>query len=193
MDVTTNSFCASGMHLPNGSYVSFGGNSAVTTGGTQGSQKNADGSGAWDSLYQDFDGRKSIRILNPCTISDNLNAGNCAWFDQPDQLSMKKLRWYSTAEPTGEGQVVIIGGMINGGYINRWLPNVDPTNEAGQAESTYEYFPAENVDPPVVNFIVRTSGLNVYPLAYLMASGKILLQANVSTGLFFCPHFRFPV
>src|SRR5260370_21061248 len=104
MDVKTNSFCASGMHLPNGSYVSFGVISAVTTSGAQGSQKNADGSGAWDSLYQDFDGRKSIRILNPCTISDNLNSGNCEWYDDPSVLSMKKARWYSSSEPTGDGQ-----------------------------------------------------------------------------------------
>ncbi|KIK63995.1 hypothetical protein GYMLUDRAFT_161620 [Collybiopsis luxurians FD-317 M1] len=29
MDIRTNIFCASGMHLPNGSYVTFGGNGAV--------------------------------------------------------------------------------------------------------------------------------------------------------------------
>ena len=33
MDVLTNVFCASGMHLPSGSYVTFGGNGAVGPGG----------------------------------------------------------------------------------------------------------------------------------------------------------------
>ena len=32
MSVTTNTFCASGMHLPNGSYSTFGGNDAVSIG-----------------------------------------------------------------------------------------------------------------------------------------------------------------
>ena len=190
MDIRTNSFCASGFHLPNGSYVTFGGNDAVTTGGVAGSQKNPDGAtGAWDSLFQDFDGRRSIRILNPCKISDNLVSGNCAWFDQPDQLSMKKQRWYSGAEATAEGRIVIIGGMVTGGYINRFVPNVDPATERGAAEPTYEYFPAMDGDPKVLDFVVKTSGLNTYPHTFLMPSGRMLLQANLSTGRLFVTLF----
>ena len=40
MDVLTNVFCASGMHLPNGSFVTFGGNGAVGPTGAMGSEKN---------------------------------------------------------------------------------------------------------------------------------------------------------
>ena len=36
MGVTTNVFCASGMHLPNGSFATFGGNGAVGPGGNIG-------------------------------------------------------------------------------------------------------------------------------------------------------------
>ena len=98
---------------------------------------------------------------------------------------MKKRRWYSSAEPTAEGQIVIIGGFVNGGYINRWLPNDDPATERGQAEPTYEYFPPKDGDPQVLNFVVKTSGLNAYPHTFLMPSGKMLLQANLSTSTFF--------
>ena len=183
MDIRTNSFCASGMHLPNGSFVTFGGNDGVGVAGKPGSQLNpGTQTGAWDATYQDFDGRLSIRIVNPCKITDNLSGTSCAWYDQPDQLSMKKMRWYSTAEPNGDGRIIIIGGMTAGGYINRVLPNVDPATEGGQAEPTYEYFPAQGGDPQVLNFVVQTSGLNAYPLAFLMPSGRILLQANVSTS-----------
>ena len=38
MEVMTNTFCASGFHLPNGSYATFGGNGAVGPGGGLGSQ-----------------------------------------------------------------------------------------------------------------------------------------------------------
>ena len=173
MDITTNSFCASGMHLPNGSYATFGGNSAITTGGVKGSQLGSDGNGAWDATYQDFDGRRAIRIINPlsCSISDNLVAGSCAWFDQPSLLEMQKERWYSTAEPNGDGRIILIGGMVNGGYINRVLPNVDPATEGGQAEPTYEYFPSTGAVPQTLNFIVQTSGLNAFRMRFSWLRG----------------------
>src|SRR5258708_3884881 len=98
MDVRTNTFCSSGMHLPNGSYVTFGGNGAVGPHGSLGSQLNPGGySGSWDSTIQDFDGALSIRILNPCRDSDSFNSSNCQWYDNPSVLSMKKRRWYSAA------------------------------------------------------------------------------------------------
>ncbi|KAF9535190.1 copper radical oxidase [Crepidotus variabilis] len=184
MDIKTNSFCAAGMHLPNGSFASFGGNDAVTTGGATGSDKNTDGqTGSWDKLYQDFDGRKSIRIVNPCKYTDNLSGGACGWYDDPSVLSMKKFRWYSTVEPTATGEIVIMGGMVTGGYINRHVPNTDPRLEGGQAEPSYEYYPSRPADPADFQFIINTSGLNAYPHAFLMPSGKIFVQANLSTVL----------
>ncbi|KAJ3489674.1 hypothetical protein NLJ89_g11510 [Agrocybe chaxingu] len=183
MDIKTNSFCASGMHLPNGSYVTFGGNDAVGQNGVAGSQKNPDGTGAWDSYYQDFDGRRAIRIVTPCTITDTLNSGPCAWYDEPTQLSLRRERWYSAAEATGEGEVVIIGGFVRGGFVNRWVPNVDPATSDGQADPTYEYYPPRSGEPRTFDFLIKTSGLNSYAHTYLMPSGRILVQANLSTTL----------
>ncbi|KAF9034036.1 copper radical oxidase [Panaeolus papilionaceus] len=183
-DIRTNSFCASGMHLPNGSFVTFGGNDAVGPAQAHGSTKNPDGqTGAWDSTYQDFDGRKAIRVIKPCTIADDLNNGDCAWFDDPTVLGMKRFRWYSAVEPTGDGEIVIIGGFVTGGYINRNLPNVDPTTSNGQAEPTFEFFPARDGEPQNLDFMTQTSGLNAYAHTYLMPSGRMFLQANLSTVL----------
>ncbi|KAJ7212240.1 glyoxal oxidase N-terminus-domain-containing protein [Mycena pura] len=182
MDVSTNVFCASGMHLPNGSFVTFGGNGAIGPGGNIGSQKNPSGaSGAWDSIYQDFDGSKSIRILNPCNDSDDFSSSACQWFDDPTVLSMQRQRWYSAAEPLANGTVVIIGGFVNGGYINRNYPNTDPMYEGGAAEPTYEFYPSNGQTPQIMNFMVKTSGLNAYAHTYLLASGNLFLQANYST------------
>ena len=172
------------MHLPNGSYITFGGNDGVGPTGAAGSQKNPDGTGAWDATYQDFDGRRAIRIVNPCRISDNLNSGNCMWYDEPEALSMKRRRWYSAAEATGDGEVVILGGFVNGGYINRWVPTIDPVNQQGGSEPSYEYFPPKAADPANVNFLIQTGGLNAYAHTFLMPSGKMLLQANLSTSKF---------
>ena len=65
MDVRTNTFCSSGMHLPNGSYIALGGNGAIGPGGALGSQPYPGNfSAMWDITYQDFDGTKAIRILD---------------------------------------------------------------------------------------------------------------------------------
>ncbi|KAJ7271932.1 glyoxal oxidase N-terminus-domain-containing protein [Mycena haematopus] len=183
MDVATNVFCASGYHLPNGSFVTFGGNGAIGPGGNIGSQRNSGGSGAWDSVYQDFDGSKSIRILNPCTSSQDFTSPECQWFDNPAVLSMQKQRWYSAAEMLGDGTIVIIGGFVNGGYINRNTPNNDPTFSGGAAEPTFEFFPSNGQTPQQMAFMTKTSGLNAYAHTYLMASGLVFVQANYSTML----------
>ena len=192
MDVRTNVFCSSGMHLPNGSFITLGGNGAVGVGGNIGSQFDpSQGAASWDSVYQDFDGGKAIRVLNPCTSQDNMQSSQCSWFDDPTVLTMKSRRWYSTAEALQDGSVVIIGGFANGGYVNRNYPNVDPEFEGGAAVCTYEFFPPKAQDPQSFNFLVRTSGLNAFPHAFLMPSGKLFVQANISTGMLmlFLKHF----
>ncbi|KAJ6584865.1 glyoxal oxidase N-terminus-domain-containing protein [Mycena capillaripes] len=182
MDVATNVFCASGMHLPNGSFATFGGNGAIGPGGNISSVKNPGGaSGAWDQTYQDFDGSQAIRILQPCTDADDFTSAKCTWFDKPDQLSMQKKRWYSAAEALGNGTIVLIGGFVNGGYINRNYPNTDPTFSGGAAEPTYEFYPSNNQEPQIMNFMVKTSGLNAYAHTFLLASGNLFVQANYST------------
>jgi hypothetical protein len=194
MNVLTNTFCSSGSHLPNGSYVTFGGNGAIGPGGNIGSQKNPSGaSGAFDATYQDYDGSKAIRVLNPCTSSQNFNDPSCQWFDNSSELSMQKQRWYSSAESLPDGSVVLIGGFVNGGYVNRNFPNIDPTYSCGPsavpdpthacaaAEPTFEFYPSRGGTPAVMNFMTETSGLNAYAHAFLMPSGKMFVQANLST------------
>jgi hypothetical protein len=191
MDVLTNAFCASGASLPNGSFVTFGGNGAIGPGGNIGSVTNGAGSGAYDATYQDYDGGQSIRVLNPCTDSQNLNSSACQWFDNPAVLKMQKRRWYSTAESLPDGSVVLIGGMVNGGYINRNFPNIDPTFEGGAAEPTFEFYPSKGGTPANLQFVIETSGLNTYVHSFLLSSGKMFLQANLSTGarfLFLIPN-----
>ncbi|KAG5647816.1 hypothetical protein DXG03_007739 [Asterophora parasitica] len=182
MPVQSNTFCASGMHLPNGSFVTFGGNGAVGRGGAIGSQVGPTGNGAWDANYQDLDGSKAIRILNPCTSSDSFSSSECQWYDDASVLAMQRRRWYSAAEALADGSVVMIGGFVNGGYVNRNYPNVDPEFEGGAAECTYEFYPANGREAQTMQFMIKTSGLNSYAHTYLLNSGKMLVQANISTG-----------
>jgi len=172
IDVETNAFCAAGMHLPNGSYALFGGNSAVGPGGDNSA---AGSTTAFDPTYQDYDGTQAIRVFDSCDDS-----APCTFHDNVTQMA--KHRWYPAAEPMADGTVVIIGGFTAGGYINRNYPNTDPAYEGGAAEPTYEFYPARSQSPQVMDFMVKTSGLNSYALTYLMPSGKMFVQANYSTS-----------
>ncbi len=160
------------------------GNAAVTVGGNLGSVLNDGGfSASYDATYQDYDGTKAIRILDPCPAGSDFGSSECGWFDDPAVLSMKKQRWYSTAEPLGTGQLVIIGGFVQGGYVNRNWPNVDPEFEGGAADCTYEFFPnPDNTDAQTMQFMIDTSGLNSYAHTFLLPSGLMFLQANLSSS-----------
>ena len=181
-DVPSNTFCASGMHLPDGVWATFGGNDAVAIGGNVGSQQNPDGTGAWDSALGDFDGRQVIRTVSPCSVEDHLDSGKCKWNELRGDAGMKTLRWYSSAEATGEGQVVIIGGFRRGGYINRDWPMTDRIYQEGKSEPTYEYFPPRKQDPAIFQFLVDTAGLNAFAHTFLMPDGRFFVQANLSSG-----------
>ncbi|KAF8211248.1 glyoxal oxidase N-terminus-domain-containing protein [Mycena galopus ATCC 62051] len=179
MDIKTNTFCSSGYHVPNGSFVTFGGNGAAGPGASEGSQVVPGAFFAtWDSTYMDFDGGLSIRVLNPCTDADDFTSPECQWYDDPSVLAMQRRRWYSTAEALPNGTIVLIGGFQNGGYILRNVPNANPTDGA---ELTYEFYPSNGQTPQLVNFLVKTSGLNAYPLTWLLSSGNMFMQANLST------------
>ncbi|KAG6828102.1 hypothetical protein H0H92_009187 [Tricholoma furcatifolium] len=171
MDVSSNTFCASGMHLPNGSYAAFGGNQAVSRGGNA--------VGTWDPTYQDFDGGPSIRILNPCTSTDDFTSTECQWFDDSSVLALQRRRWYSTAEALADGSIVLIGGFVNGGYINSNGPNTPPSLDA--TENTYEFYPDNGRGVTNMTFLYVTGGLNAYAHSFLLNSGNMLVQANVST------------
>lgn len=157
MEVMTNSFCAGGNVLGNGTWINVGGNQAVTYGGDAADVQTG------TAPYFDPDGRQSIRMLNPC------NDQHCDWTLSPHQSDQ---RWYPTLETLEDGSIIIIGGCRNGGYVN----------DQYQDNPTYEFFPptGEPIRSPVLS---RTLPVNLYPLVWLLPSGKLLLQANYETIL----------
>ncbi|KAH9479085.1 Aldehyde oxidase GLOX [Psilocybe cubensis] len=158
LDIPTNTFCAGGSVLGNGTWINVGGNQAVTSGGNPAATQ--DGR---SGPYMDADGRRMIRLLNPCDGDD------CSWTTSGYQSEQ---RWYPTLETLEDGSVIIIGGSKNGGYLN----------DAGQTNPTYEFFPPSG---PAIrsNFLENTLPANLYPLTWLLPSGKLLVQAMRSTIL----------
>ncbi|KAE8268397.1 hypothetical protein A4X09_0g3941 [Tilletia walkeri] len=198
-DTTTNAFCAGGTTLGNGTWLVAGGNQPVDQGGVPTNVVGPSG------VYQDGDGRKAVRILEPNNFA--ANSSQLTWIDNytPNAtnnhfgagLQMQSWRWYPGVEPLADGSAVLIGGANNGGYINRNFPNTDPAfaYPAGQfgnldgenlyyggANPTYEFWPAQG-ELRIVQFMNKTSGLNMYAHTFLMPDGRIFMQANYSTTL----------
>ncbi|KZP19871.1 copper radical oxidase [Athelia psychrophila] len=155
MDVITNSFCAGGTVLGNGTWMNVGGNQGVTYGGVTLTSGNGP--------YDDADGGKSVRILNPC---DN---DNCDW-ETLAQLTTR--RWYPTLETLPDGSAIILGGDFFGGYVNSHVQN----------NPTYEFWPSKGA-PVASPILANTLPANLYPLTFLLPSGNLLIQSNWATVL----------
>ncbi|KDR75046.1 hypothetical protein GALMADRAFT_248901 [Galerina marginata CBS 339.88] len=155
MDAITNTFCAGGNVLGNGTWLNVGGNQAVSYGGQPATSQTGGGP------YDDPDGRQSL--LTPC------DDGSCDWVLSPDQSQQ---RWYPTVETLVDGTAIILGGCQNGGYVN----------DASQDNPTYEFFPAKgpSIPSPILQ---KTLPVNLFPLVWLLPSGKLLIQSGWATSV----------
>ncbi|KIO34546.1 glyoxal oxidase [Tulasnella calospora MUT 4182] len=160
MDVISNTFCAGGAVLGNGTWLNVGGNQAVTWGG------NTAASQTGGAPYDDLDGGKSIRLLTPCEDQ------SCQWVDNP-ALYMTTRRWYPTLETLEDGSIIIIGGNQWGGFVN----------DAGQNNPTYEFFPSRGA-PVGLNLLNDTLPANLFPLTFLLPSGNLFIQTNWAAEIF---------
>ncbi|KXN90309.1 Galactose oxidase [Leucoagaricus sp. SymC.cos] len=145
MDIVTNSFCAGGGVLGNGSWINVGGNQAVTYGGLQAASQ------VGGPPYNDPDGRRSM--VTPC------DDGKCDWLLLRTHIDE---RWYPTVYVLPS-----IGGCRWGGYVN------DPA----QNNPSYEFFPKRG-EPILSPFLASTLPTNLYPLTFLLPSGRLFVQAN---------------
>nr|XP_018259146.1 glyoxal oxidase [Kwoniella dejecticola CBS 10117]OBR81304.1 glyoxal oxidase [Kwoniella dejecticola CBS 10117] len=163
MDVLSNSFCAGGTVLGNGTWLNVGGNQAITYNGV--AMPNTQQTG--QSPYKDWDGGKAIRLIDPCDDE------SCEWVDNP-AMYMTSRRWYPTLETLEDGSAMIMGGCEWGGYVN-YADN--------QNNPTVEYFPSKGT-PFTLNFLLKTMPVNLFPLVWLLPSGNMLVQAEFQAEIF---------
>ncbi|KAM0746295.1 glyoxal oxidase [Meredithblackwellia eburnea MCA 4105] len=163
LDIITNSFCAGGTYMGNGSVLNVGGNNAITTLGVSLSDlKIAEGGGA----YKDYSGGRATRVLTPCDNS------TCDWTEDVDGIP--KNRWYPTLETLEDGSAIIIGGELWGGFVN--------SPDQMQSVPSYEFWPTRG-DPIISPFLEDTQPANLYPLTWLLSNGLIFMQADWQTTL----------
>ncbi|KJA20047.1 copper radical oxidase [Hypholoma sublateritium FD-334 SS-4] len=157
LDAITNTFCAGGNVLGNGTWLNVGGNQAVTFGGNPAPSQHG------GAPYDDPDGRNSMRLLDPCEDA------SCDWVLSPQQSAQ---RWYPTLETLEDGSIIILGGCQNGGYVN----------DITQDTPTYEFFPTRGA-PMASTILESTLPANLYPLTWLLPSGTLLIQSNWATSI----------
>ncbi|RSH89553.1 hypothetical protein EHS25_002104 [Saitozyma podzolica] len=166
MEVTSNTFCAGGLSVGNGSWVVFGGNQPVTYQGVAVSDTTNNPSGA--NPYDDADGGAAIRLLTPCEDD------SCGWQEGGSALTMSSKRWYPTIEGLADGSLVVLGGDTNGGYVSTYAQN----------NPTYEYWPKQASGSISMAFLNATVPVNLFPLTWLTSSGKLFMQAAYKTILY---------
>ncbi|KAJ7234958.1 glyoxal oxidase N-terminus-domain-containing protein [Mycena rebaudengoi] len=101
LDVVSNTFCASGALLSNGTMVSVGGHPRPANGAP----------GA--------DGRMGLRLFEPCNTPDG---AGCTLFDSPPVLHLAETRWYPSTVRIFDGSLMIVGGM----HVATFFYNTDP-------------------------------------------------------------------
>ncbi|KAK7031846.1 copper radical oxidase [Favolaschia claudopus] len=87
----SNSWCATGSFISNGTLVNSGGNPIVITGAN---------------------GLQGIRLFTPCTN------GSCDVYENPTRIRLSSARWYPSSVRIEDGSIIIFGGSVSGGFIN---------------------------------------------------------------------------
>ncbi|KAF8163569.1 copper radical oxidase [Crassisporium funariophilum] len=153
----SNSFCAGGTFLSNGTLINVGGNPVVDTYTAPGD-------------FGDLDGLQAIRIFEPC---DSHNVANCAIYENHARIRMASPRWYNTVVRMSDGSAMIVGGSKKGGWINNATVN----------NPTIEFYPPKNIHgfnglPIPLPFLANTLNSNLFPIVFVLPDGKIFMAAN---------------
>ncbi|KAJ1307157.1 hypothetical protein OPQ81_001274 [Rhizoctonia solani] len=151
LDVTTNSFCATGSWLSNGTLVNSGGNPRVDIG--NGSSPN---------------GLQGVRLFTPC--ADN---GNCNVHESPQRIRLTSSRWYPSSCRLSDGSVFIIGGGYGGGWTNFDALN-NPTYEFYPPKNINGF----NGLQIHSQFLVDTLPHNMFPHVILLPDNQLFIAAN---------------
>ncbi|KAF7311483.1 Copper radical oxidase [Mycena kentingensis (nom. inval.)] len=159
----SNSFCAGGTFLSNGTLINVGGNPVVE-----------DRTAAAD--FGDVDGLQSIRIFEPCLSP---SASGCSIYENHQRVRMASPRWYNTVLRIYDGSAMIIGGSKKGGWINNATTN----------NPTFEFYPPKNIHgskglPLGMAFLQQTLNANLFPIAFALPDGTIFLAANTQATIF---------
>ncbi|KAH7105130.1 glyoxal oxidase N-terminus-domain-containing protein [Auriculariales sp. MPI-PUGE-AT-0066] len=156
--LTTNSFCAGGSFLSNGTLVNIGGNMAEY------------------SDVKDTNGLQGIRIFNPASCPDTPGTTPCEFYESPQRVRLAKPRWYPSIIRVPNGGSLIIGGTYGGAFMNTQATTF-------LTSPSYEYWPPQNIAgfngiPIPSPFLNASMNANLFPLGFSLPAGRVFLAAN---------------
>ncbi|KAJ7823986.1 glyoxal oxidase N-terminus-domain-containing protein [Mycena olivaceomarginata] len=158
LKLLTDSFCASGALLSNGTMVSVGGNIPAPADLNQ--------TGA-------HDGRMGLRLFGPC-LDPNGEGEGCTVFEDLDNLQMAETRWYTSTARIFDGSLMIVGGI----HESTPFYNDDPVNN-------FEFFPKKDGGVPRPSaFLERSVPVNLFPRVFALPDGKVFMLANNQTIIY---------
>ncbi|KAL5533055.1 hypothetical protein ACEPAF_4831 [Sanghuangporus sanghuang] len=159
----SNSFCAGGTFLSNGTLINVGGNPVVS-----------DKTAAAD--FGDVDGLQAIRLFHPC---DSESVTDCDVYENHARIRMASPRWYNTVLRLSDGSAMIVGGSKKGGWMNNATTN----------NPTVEYYPPKNIKgsnglPVTLQFLKDTLNSNLFPIAFSLPNGRVFMAANQDATIY---------
>ena len=162
LSMQSNSFCAGGSFLGNGTMLNVGGNPVFE-----------DFTNSTD--FGDVNGIQAVRLFHPCDSGD---VGGCDIFDDPSQIRLASPRWYNTVVRISDGSAMILGGSTTGGWINNATVN----------NPTIEYYPPKSIldfGVPIHSpFLASTLNSNLFPAAFSISNGFVFVAANNDAMLY---------
>jgi len=144
----TNSFCAAGSFLSNGTMLSLGGTPSTTH-------------------YGDGNGLQAVRMFPTCDDS------SCNIYENQQRLRLSSKRWYPGTSRLPDGSVFIMGGMVTTGFNN--APSTDnPTIEYFPPKNIAGY---NGLQIPS-KFLKDALNTNLFPFITVLPDGRLFVVAN---------------
>ncbi|KAF7308868.1 Copper radical oxidase [Mycena kentingensis (nom. inval.)] len=156
LESLTNSWCATGSFLSNGTFVNSGG-TPITIPGPGAS----------------LNGLQSIRMFTPCTDE------SCELLEEPTRIRTASARWYASSVRIEDGSILIFGGSVQLAFING--PEINnPTYEFFPPKNIHGF----NGLPIPSQFLVDTLNGNHFPNVVYLPDGTIYVSANQQAMIF---------
>ncbi|KAJ7679657.1 glyoxal oxidase precursor [Mycena rosella] len=146
----TDTFCAGGAFISNGTLVSVAGQPLETPG------------------QPPADGRMGIRLFGPCTSPTGVN---CTVFEDPENIHLAVTRWYPTGLRIPDGSLMIIGGSNTNTFYN-----TGPIAE--DSIEFFPSRPGEEGSVRPSQFLLDAEPVNMFPRSFVLPSGRVFVIAN---------------
>ncbi|KAJ8518560.1 hypothetical protein ONZ45_g4378 [Pleurotus djamor] len=156
LHLISNTFCASGSFLSNGTFVHTGGNPIEANVGAY-----------------NINGLQLVRLFDPCDDE------SCDMIEDPDRLRMTSDRWYPSTTRLEDGSILVFGGGMADVYMNNASTN-NPTYEFFPPKNI-NGFNGLQIPSPFMNDALNA---NLFPAMFSLPEGKLFAASNQLTMLF---------